>query len=261
MTDIYDEMRDAAIELVDAIDADTTGALYEVAVVPFARYVYGTFPSDYIIDEPDGGSWTNCTRGRQWPLVVTAQEPTGAAASRWGSTDSDAAVGGSEYDDCGQYAAKDFEIRRLSTDYAATRDFIGALTPIEGTNISLGAEIGWSLLTPGLKWGGADPFGDKIKKYAVILTDGEQHEEGHGPGGVWTVDQAVENLIDSCAEMRDEGITIFTIAYELADPDGRDALRDCAGSSAYYFEADAGTIDEIFAEIHRNIKLHPHLIK
>ena len=261
MADIYDEMRDAALELIDAFEADTTGAAYEIAVVPFARYVYGTFPSDYIIGEAGGGSWTNCTHGRHWPFVITADEPTADAGSRWGSTDADDAVGGGEYAVCADYAAQGFEILPLNADFAPSRALISGLTPIEGTNIALATEIGWHLIAPGGKWGGADPFGANIKKYVIVLTDGDQHEEGHGPGGIWTVDQAVENFVEECEEMRDQEIGVFTIAYELADPDGKEALQDCAGSSAFYFEADAGTIGEVFAEIHKNIKLYPHLVK
>jgi Flp pilus assembly protein TadG len=261
MTEEYPEMRDAAMALLDSLEADTTGADFEAAVIPFAKYVYGTFPSEYIIGEAGGGSWTNCTLGRQWPHVVTDDEPNASAASRWGSTDGDAAIGASEYDECAPYAAQSFGVMPLNPDLEAACDFIAALTPVSGTNIALGTEIGWSVLSPNNSWGEADDFGPGVNKHIIILTDGRQNEEGHGPGGEWSDEQAIANFVAECEDMRDQGIGVFTIAYEIEDPEGKDELLDCAGAPARYFEAGEDSIDDVFAQIYGAIKVQPHLVK
>jgi hypothetical protein len=260
MSDQYEEMRDAAVALVDALDADATGASFEAAVVPFAAYVHGTFPSEYIIGEPGGGSWTNCTMSREWPFVIEDTEPGASSQSRWGSTDDNLAIDADEYDDCAPYAAQDFEITRLTDNLPAVAGAINALTPVYGTNIALGLEIARSVISPGHNWGGADDFGPNVKKYVVLLTDGDQHEIGPGAGG-WTVEQAKENIVSVCDAMLDDGIGLFAIAYQLDDPAGKDVLQDCADGGGYYLEASTSTIDEVFMQVKEAIKMQPHLVK
>jgi hypothetical protein len=68
------------------------------------------------------------------------------------------------------------------------------------------------------------------------------------------MDSSVTNLVKNanlsriCGTARDAGIVIFSIAYDATD-DGKDALRDCAGSSAFYKEASELSIEDVFAEV------------
>ena len=54
--------------------------------------------------------------------------------------------------------------------------------------------------------------------------------------------------------MRDKGITVFTIAYDVTDPAVTGLLKSCAPGR--YFEPDSGgtEINQVFSQITRQIK-------
>jgi hypothetical protein len=56
------------------------------------------------------------------------------------------------------------------------------------------------------------------------------------------------NLSRICGKAREAGVVIFSIAYS-ATPDGKTALKDCAGNDAFYKEASTSSISDVFAEI------------
>jgi hypothetical protein len=57
-----------------------------------------------------------------------------------------------------------------------------------------------------------------------------------------------ENLSRICSTAREAGVVIFSIAYS-ASTNGKKALKDCAGSEAFYKEASTSSISDVFAEI------------
>lgn len=57
-----------------------------------------------------------------------------------------------------------------------------------------------------------------------------------------------DNLDKICAATRDAGVIIFSIAYS-ATPNGKAALKRCAGSDAFYKEASTNSIASVFGEI------------
>lgn len=65
--------------------------------------------------------------------------------------------------------------------------------------------------------------------------------------------QADSRLSDICEAARDEGIIIYTVAFE-APSGGQAALRDCASSPTHYFDVDGTDISEAFSAIASDIR-------
>ena len=65
--------------------------------------------------------------------------------------------------------------------------------------------------------------------------------------------QADARLSDICEAARDEGIIIYTVAFE-APSNGQAALRDCASSPTHYFDVDGTDISEAFSAIASDIR-------
>ncbi|WP_425099736.1 pilus assembly protein TadG-related protein [Tropicibacter sp. S64] len=65
-------------------------------------------------------------------------------------------------------------------------------------------------------------------------------------------DRADDRLHDICQAAKDEGIVIFSIAFE-APAGGKAALRDCASSASHYFDVQGVEITDTFHAIARQI--------
>ncbi len=122
-------------------------------------------------------------------------------------------------------------IKPLTSDVASIKTAIGKMRPLGNTNIPLGAEFGWNLLDPQEPYTEGAPYSDKkTRKFLVLLTDGVQTSREFGEDNGRAVSHGNDNLVTLCTNMRDAGITVFTIAYDITDPEGhRPAQGLCAG--------------------------------
>lgn len=74
----------------------------------------------------------------------------------------------------------------------------------------------------------------------------------YGYTGTVGPDNADDRLSEICSAARDQGIVVFTIAFE-APQRGKDALEDCASSASHYFDVEGVEITETFHAIARQI--------
>jgi hypothetical protein len=65
--------------------------------------------------------------------------------------------------------------------------------------------------------------------------------------------EADDRLSDLCESARNEGIIIYTIAFE-APSAGRSALQDCASSPSHYFDVTGTDISAAFSAIASDIR-------
>lgn len=150
---------------------------------------------------------------------------------------------------CAEYATKKLWARPLSKNFTALKTAISEMRPIGLTNIALGLDLGWHMLTP------AAPFTEAntepgTQKVAILLTDGVQTVRAHGAGGTISVTSANANIAESCEAMKTEGVEIFTIAFGINDTYTRDLLKACATSEPHYYEpAAGGDLDAVFEDI------------
>ncbi|MCY0094313.1 vWA domain-containing protein [Hoeflea ulvae] len=78
------------------------------------------------------------------------------------------------------------------------------------------------------KNGSKDP-----KKFIVFMTDGE-----NSTGSSWRNDYADSQTIKYCDKAKDEGVTIFAVAFQAPDR-GEELLSACASGDAFYYDADS----------------------
>lgn len=155
-----------------------------------------------------------------------------------------------------------------------------------GTTTNLGVVWGWRLLSP--RWRGLwasdpelpldydEPLMDKV---VVILTDGDNNlYSGHAPSGdtdytgyqrlsagrLGTTNRSTartrlnDRTLQTCTAMKQEGIIIYAITFEVANNSAGDAIRSifrsCATTPGHFFdsyggEGLAGTFRTIAAQL------------
>ncbi len=123
----------------------------------------------------------------------------------------------------------------------------------------IGAAWGWYLLSP--EWddvfsGASKPRdydNSKVVKAVVIMTDGD-FNAAYLNGDLASGDPAQADLAYAqfetlCAGMKDKGIRVFTVGYDLpAGSRPMTALETCATSGDFY-SAAAGNLRKVFKDI------------
>ena len=119
---------------------------------------------------------------------------------------------------------------------------------------------GWTYLPAGLSWGhraldSRAPFTQavaasdtKTEKIMIVMTDGEntRSKSGSFHNGQSQVN-ADRKAADICNNIKDDNITVYTIAYEVNDTQTENLLRGCASNPDNYFDAtNAGDLMEAF---------------
>ena len=114
------------------------------------------------------------------------------------------------------------------------------------TRYDLGAAWGWRAISP--EWQGvwqgstADlPLGydePQMEKAIIIMTDGENTPSCVNDSE--TQRETEEAFAATCADMKAQGIVIYTITFKLSDPDTNTLFRECASGDERYFKSPSG---------------------
>ncbi len=201
----YQAMRDAATDLVNALSLEGKNKDVKFGLVPFARHVYASMDSGFIVNEPPGGTWTNCTGDRKWPYNTQDATPVaGDDNTKWGlEATKKKKKKNNPYKDCGNYTTRSLVVSPLSDDHQGTLDQLADMYPYSGTHIALGLEFGWHVISPNAPWSEGVAYGDdETAKVIVLLTDGRQTVSGYGPGGSKSTSKAEKNLEDTCEAIK-----------------------------------------------------------
>ncbi len=241
----YVAMRDEAAKLINALSQDGANTDVKFGLVPFSGEVYATMPKKYWYNQgTTSTNYSTCTRDRKYNYNVTDATPSGGTkdGSRWGqplANDDPHGKGNTSGNGCSDYSNKKVTVRPLTTDHSGTVTQVNAMKPVGYTNISLGMEFGWHLLSPNEPFtqGAAYNTEDTLKAI-VLLTDGAQTTHSWGPGGTNTVENGEANLETLCANVKAKGIRILTVSYDLPAGDNETRLRNCASSPEDFFDAD-----------------------
>jgi Flp pilus assembly protein TadG len=261
----YARMTAAARNFIKKVEHDRASTT-EIGIVPFSEFVYTPMSTSYIRDTgsgyhdhgDNGGGWggwgggssgtvTTCLLNRDYPYSATDETPSsGLPASQWPEGD-DAK--------CDDYATANLRLRDLTDDFEGLRTALSTMEPVGLTNISLATELGWHMLSPARPFETARDFSDdNVQKIIILLTDGMQTVPAMGPSGDVSTDAADETTAELCENAKDEGIRIFSIAYDVDDPDVEALLRGCASSTSTYFDARVAEISNVFDEIYSQIQ-------
>ncbi|MDQ3560622.1 MAG: pilus assembly protein TadG-related protein [Pseudomonadota bacterium] len=249
--DKYVRMASAATDFIERMEASRPD-LAKIAVVPFSEFVYAALPTGNIRDTAGADAnvpLTTCLMNRGYPYSATEEQPlANVAGSRWPQSDPNQAA-------CLQYATNSLRVLDLTSDFDSLTASLSAMRPTRLTNITLGAEIGWHVLSPGEPFDSARPYSDPVaRKILILLTDGMQTVAAEGPDGSTSTQAADEVTAELCDSMDSTGVDVFTIAYDVTDEGVRSLLAGCASSAGNYYEpiganSVATVFEDIFAQI------------
>ena len=259
-----DDLKVATKDLVDIlIPSSPTAQKVRVAFAPFSA---GVNVGPYLRDvNGDRASTNNCVYERKTPTnAKTDAAPVGDDAFKI-KADLPGSV---------QNCPK-AEIVPLTSDRQLLKDTVDAYKATSSTAGQLGAAWAWNLLSP--KWKDIWPseskpveYGDaNTDKVVILMTDGVYNTIG-GINYGDTSSQAVtasKLSVDICTGMKNEGITVYTVGFDLdsiANASARaraaNTLKACGGTKtstdpdAYFFKADNGEdLRSAFNSIANNI--------
>ncbi len=142
----------------------------------------------------------------------------------------------------------------LSSDKAMLKSTVDGYTTGGSTAGHLGTQWAWYLVSP--EWAGVfggDPaaaYNDgRTIKAVVLMTDGIFNTVGGANYGDFSTQgrQSRDWTEDMCAQMRSRSIRVYTVGFALDDIGNsglrdqvRDMLRNCAGQSDRFFNAEDG---------------------
>ncbi|RWM22077.1 MAG: VWA domain-containing protein [Mesorhizobium sp.] len=162
-------------------------------------------------------------------------------------------------------------LKPLTADAAALKNVIKNFVASGGTAGHIGVQWTWYMLSE--NWGSvmkasqrpakADP--KKVAKVAILMTDGEFNlsyfdasivDDVYKDAGKEPPRTAAKKL---CAAMRDKGIEIFTIGFDLNETNAKATLQDCASPDTakikhFYQAANGIELNQAFQDIARNIE-------
>ncbi len=148
------------------------------------------------------------------------------------------------------------------------KDTINGLEAFSWTYIPAGLVWGLRVLSPHEPYTGGMDFDEaaelNVKKVIILMTDGwntceNANEPINGFWGVricgvprWTANKRTLQL---CDRIKEKGILIMSVAYDITDQNVRDLMRQC--SNYGYYEPMAGELRETFRNIARRLtRLH-----
>lgn len=246
-----DALKAAVTDLINTVVPDTPGAQrVRVGLVPFAAGVNaGRFANS--VNGSRGASNT-CVYERVNSAAQTSDDaPTGTSALKIRSDLPGASICPSEPvtellgDASGDKAKLKASVNRLRAD-GSTAGHLG--TAWASYLLSPDWNSVWNLSAP------IAPYNDgKTLKFAILMTDGEYNTIG-GVNRNSNIPISSDYAKRTCAEMKRNGIAIYTIGFDVTDPAADDVLRNCAtDSSMYYRPQTGGELQAVFNEIAQDI--------
>ena len=245
----FEAMREAAIQLVQDLTTDVNDPGHKFALVPFAKHVYASIPSEFVEGQAAGNTWTNCTKDRRWPYNTEDTTPIiNADETKWISSAPED-NGGNGSAPCHNYPSRNLFVTPLTEDENQIITQLQVMTPYSGTHIALGLEMGWHVISPNLPFDQGVAYNTSgVQKVIVLLTDGRQTASGNGPGGSNSVANAKTNLELVCDSVKADGIKVVTIGFDLNTQAAKDPLIYCASTTSDFY--DASNNAELAASFH-----------
>ncbi len=150
------------------------------------------------------------------------------------------------------------EILDLTPNLTEVSTHIDSLVASGNTYIPAGLVWGWRMLEPSEPFGGLTNSEAKRKRALVLMTDGSNtvyndvnsnHADAVRPE---ETDKANDYTKQLCKNIKDAGIDVYTVAYQLGtgDTTTQTMIQECASAPDFFFPADnAEDLEEAFEKI------------
>ncbi|MEQ1719150.1 MAG: VWA domain-containing protein [Hyphomicrobium sp.] len=263
-----DAMKAAAKDLVEIMMKYNGRSTYwsKIAVVPFsgdvrppasilATVIDPASPADRTVGTKTSGGKRGTTTAVKYPIAPCVAERAGAEKA------SNAAPGPGNYVTAVYAEGGLCEVNAgavmapLSNNKTAVLASIDALQTGGRTAGHIGTAWAYYFLSP--QWnsvipsaGHASAFGtSKLKKIAVLMTDGEYNSE-HDSNGVGENDtyfttsvngtNSAAQAVALCSEMKKSGIEVFTVGFDLPSTAALNTLKSCATDASKVYAVATG---------------------
>lgn len=138
------------------------------------------------------------------------------------------------------------EIQTLTNNMTAAKSRISAMTADRkngDTYIPSGVLWGWRTLDASVPFSAGSASND-TDKVMIVMTDGKNEGSKSGIRHNGSSTNAANNKTDAtCEAAKRDGVTIYTIAYDVNDSTTKNMLTRCASNPANFF--DAGNASEL----------------
>lgn len=165
--------------------------------------------------------------------------------------------------------ARHMESTFLQNDASGLHDLIDGLDASGNTGLDVATAWGVRALDP--SWRGELPgeFANRPVAYSdpdtvkvlVVMTDGaataQSRTERRGRNWrsyqLYSASTARDNMIEACDYAKDNGVVVYTIAFQLSGSTNRALMRNCASREQTYYEVENMDISAAFAAIAADI--------
>lgn len=282
------KIKDLKAAASNAVDTFLTGQdlskpRVRVSIVPYANSVNAGALAASSVYVETSASQRKQAPGNSDPQYVSAPKDAGTCATERKGVDQytdagpDSSMVNSDFllpqfaKDTKTKACPDATLVPLTADTAALKNVIKTFVASGGTAGHIGVQWAWYMLSE--NWGSVmkaserpakmDP--KRVAKFAILMTDGEFNlsyfdastvNQVYNDAGKEPTRTAAKKL---CAAMRDKGIEIFTIGFDLNETNAKATLQDCASPDTssikhFYQAANGAELDTAFQTIARNIE-------
>lgn len=186
------------------------------------------------------------------------------------------AVWGTTYNFGPSWLCKQSDLTPLTTSENTIDNRLQAMFAKGGTNIVQGLVWGWRTLSPTVPFTEGRAYNDnRNQKILILLTDGQNSYNGHNNpshingsyymaygyskhgrlGTTSSYSSTLNNALntrtaEACENIKDTGILVYTITFDIDDEDTLQLMEDCATSPAFYYDSPSvSDLDGVFEEI------------
>jgi Flp pilus assembly protein TadG len=257
------DMQDSAKDLIDIVVwNDQSEFTSKVAIAPFApRVNVGSYMTTVTGMPATKGSGNNqrkirtCVTERTGAQAATDEVP---GSNAWlNAYDGTRDQNNTNYTNSGSCSDPGEQILPLTSNKDTLKDRINSFTASGTTAGQLGTAWAWYLISP--NWNGiwpvdsqAAPYSDittlnakgapKLQKIAVLMTDGIYNTllgTQYGDNSNQAT-QAANKAKALCTGMKDKGIIVYTVGFDVDANSVKNMLKNCATDNDHYYDASTG---------------------
>jgi len=134
----------------------------------------------------------------------------------------------------------------MTNDWTALNNKVDAMTPTGNTNVTIGLQVAFQMLSPVAPFNASAPKND-LDKVIILLTDGDNTQNR------WSTSQtAIDNRTKlACANVKAANIKLYTV--RVIDGNAT-LLKDCATNPNMYYDVqNAAQLSAVFSTIAQNL--------